>query len=156
VGVQPDGDLRHPSRHHPAHGLGGVPLPENPKEPEPTLWGLPKIFTFLVPKSWYTDQNAERARKDARRRKFQLALPVHFGFDEGIYLDSKTITFEASWWLFTAFSHILEATGVWRVPKDSVGGNLWAGSVKDVMGYAGNLVNQQVPFEDVIVDMGGP
>ncbi len=72
-----------------------------------------------------------------------------------MYLDSRTITFEASWKLLTSLSHILIASGVWRWFKGTLGGNLWSASVRDISGWKGNLANKLDPSADVVVDMGG-
>ena len=91
--------------------------------------------------------NAPRAR--AR------AWLYHFGGREGVYLDSRTMTFEASWKVMTSLTHVLIATGLWRWPGGTLGGNLWAQSVKDITGWKGNLANVLNPAADAIVDMGG-
>lgn len=79
----------------------------------------------------------------------------HFGYDEGLYEDSKTITFEAGWWLFTTFATLLRATGTWRWMRGSTGGNVWAHWIKDVSGWRSWLANAVNPDTDIIVDMGG-
>ncbi len=87
------------------------------------------------------------------------AIPIHFGFDEGLYLDSKTVTFEASWILFTSFSHLLLASGIWTAQSSfshEAGRKLWAQSVRNIAGWQGVLANRQVASQDVIVDLGGP
>jgi hypothetical protein len=97
----------------------------------------------------------------------QNAMIYYFTFTEGLYLDSKTITFECSWRLITTFSHILLASGVWRT-ADLEGGigllvggagvaafqNLWSQSVRDIQGAQGNLFNQLDPAAQAIVDLG--
>lgn len=81
-------------------------------------------------------------------------LITHFGFDEGLYLDSKTITFEASWRLITDISAILRATGVWRDFGLTDKGT-WAIGMKDIMGWRGNLINEINPASLAIIDVGG-
>lgn len=95
-------------------------------------------------------------RKITTTVKNRPALLMNFGFDEGLYLDSKTITFEASWRLITTLSHLLMATGVWRWQEGSAGGKEWASSVSDIMGHRSWLLNHVQADQDVIVDIGGP
>lgn len=81
---------------------------------------------------------------------------IDFSGDEGIYRDSKTTTFSASWRMVTTFSHILLASGLWRKTpeKDAQGKNEWAINMKDISG-AQTWVNTQLnPAADVIVDFG--
>ena len=82
-----------------------------------------------------------------------------FANDEGLYLDSKTITFQASWWLFTSFSELLFASGLWQLPigfHGETGKNLWAITLRQISGWKGTLAARQSNLQDVIVDMGGP
>lgn len=72
---------------------------------------------------------------------------------EGVHLDSKTVTFSATWRLVTVFSRILQASGLWRqVP--GVTSNLWAASVRDIQGYKSWLDNEFEARLDAIVDFG--
>lgn len=86
------------------------------------------------------------------------AILIDFSFDEGLYLDSKTVSFSATWRLVTTFSHILLASGLWKkvVETEPFGGNLWALSMKDVSGAQSWLPNKLNPANDVIIDFGGP
>ncbi len=91
-------------------------------------------------------------RQEKPVEKTKKALLTDFSFDEGLYLDSKTITFSATWKIMTNISHILLASGIWRrVEGDNR--DLWATSVQSISGaqswYAG------VMEADVIVDFGG-
>lgn len=83
---------------------------------------------------------------------------IDFHFSEGLYLDSKTTSFSATWRLVCPFNHILLASGLWRrVPEtDAQGRNLWATSVQNIMGAQSWLPNKADPSIDVIVDFGGP
>lgn len=78
-------------------------------------------------------------------------------FDEGLYENSKTTSFSASWQLMTHFSNILVASGLWRKvsENDSAGKNLWAFSMKDVSGSVSWLPNKLDATKDIIVDFGG-
>lgn len=94
--------------------------------------------------------------------KSRSAWLIDFSFDEGLYLDSKTVSFSATWRLVTTLSHILLASGLWKKidehkpgtpPRD---GNLWALSMRDISGSESWLPNKLNPAADVIVDFGGP
>jgi hypothetical protein len=100
-----------------------------------------------------------------------------FGFREGMHLDSKTITFKASWRLFTTKDQLLRATGLWRWLPGSLGGqgnlaqvgavgggagaavlgtgDVWAIGVQEIVGAKSWLVNQLDPSADILVDLGG-
>jgi hypothetical protein len=91
---------------------------------------------------------------------------IDFSFDEGLYLDSKTISFSATWRLVTNFATILLASGLWRKMPDKGrgGGNLWAsslsvsapdGGVRSALKSYSWLSQTLNPTLDVIVDFGG-
>ncbi len=86
--------------------------------------------------------------------EFKTAWVTDFTIDEGLYLDSKSITFSAAWMLTCTFATLLNATGIWHRPPD-VGATTWATSIQDVMGWRSWLTNRLDPTADVIVDMGG-
>ena len=76
-----------------------------------------------------------------------------FRISEGIYLDSKTVTFSTTWRLNTTFSHILVASGLWRkVSAD--GGNNWARTMRSITGSQSWLRDELRPNADIIVDFG--
>jgi hypothetical protein len=81
---------------------------------------------------------------------------IDFSFDEGLYLDSKTVSFSATWRLTTQFDAILRASGLWTkvAEEDSRRNNLWALSMKNVQGSTSWLTNRLNPNLDVIVDFG--
>lgn len=84
------------------------------------------------------------------------AILIDFNIDEGLYLDSKTVTFSASWRIITTFSHILLASGLWRKvdEENAAGENMWAMSMKDVQGSESWHANKLNPALDLIVDFG--
>ncbi len=85
-------------------------------------------------------------------------LVTDFGFDEGLYLDSDTVTFHAAWVLPTSWRTLLAACGFqrWQVGTSGRGGqNLWSQSVQAVMGAQSWLNCSLNAFGDIIVDMGG-
>jgi hypothetical protein len=77
-----------------------------------------------------------------------------FSFDEGLYLDSKTMSFEATWYLVTQMEGLLAASG-WT--QEGVGQRSanWRASAGAFFGYKSWLTNYIDPNADVIVDMGG-
>lgn len=78
---------------------------------------------------------------------------IDFSGTEGLYLDSKTVTFSATWRLVTVFSEILRASGLWRrVPGHTE--NVWAISVQNISGYKSWLDVRANPADDAIVDFG--
>lgn len=79
-------------------------------------------------------------------------LMKSFGFNEGIYLGSKTITFDASWTFATNLSSILVASGVWSKPNDTRP-NLWRAAMSEIMGYRSWSHWQFNTEDDVIVDV---
>ena len=81
---------------------------------------------------------------------------IDFSVDEGLYLDSKTITFSATWRLISNFQHILVTSGLWTkvAEEDLPGRNLWAASMKNLSGHQSWLQNRLNPKLDVIVDFG--
>jgi hypothetical protein len=91
---------------------------------------------------------------DATQRIYRAML-VHFGYDEGLYEGSDQTTFEATWRLVTEFPHVLRASGIWQWPPAGIGGDNWAISVRDILGWKGVYRGLLNPDGDAIVDMGG-
>jgi hypothetical protein len=149
------------------HASDGFPVPSTdnadnaPQQPArkvpffPTVFlpGAPLLLTVAGLVELY--QKAFNQVKNQPAAKKRAVLLTDFGFDEGLYEDSKTMTFNASWVLLTPFANILEATGVWRWLPNSVGGPLWAASIQDVSGWRSQLAGRLDPRADVIVDFGG-
>jgi hypothetical protein len=84
------------------------------------------------------------------------AILIDFSMSEGIYLDSKSVTFSATWRITCPFSHIMVASGLWTKVRetDGKGANLWALSMADVNGVNSWLDNRLDPSLDIIVDFG--
>ena len=147
-GFVPDPGKNDPAGQQPARPgfLSGLwELPPNPakvnvKDPL-------EVYRFLL-----ADQTA-RTRGKLDRRQVKAWL-FYFAFDEGLYLDSREVSFEASWRLVTTIDHLLEATGLWTWEPNLVGGKGWALSVRDRSGWKGNLNANENVFEDIIVDVG--
>lgn len=97
--------------------------------------------------------NGPPPRPVEQRRPFLLS----FDFDEGLYEDSPTVSFSATWRLITSFRSILVATG-WRQfqnkPTSICNPARWAKSVASVCGPNSWLTNDMNPAAQVIVDFG--
>lgn len=106
-----------------------------------------------VVRSWRGIMDRQANLVQQSRRVFL----IDFSFDEGLYLDSRTVSFSATWTLVMPFSHILLASGLWKkLPEvDERGENLWATSMRVVSGSQSWLRNSVAPQLDVIVDFGG-
>lgn len=115
------------------------------------LGALLNLGALDVAKKIAAEQEKELA--DIKKRTVWL---IDFNISEGIYLDSKSITFSATWRLTTTFSHILLASGIWRkLPEYNFNReNIWASSMKDIMGSKSWLTNKIDPKLDVIIDFG--
>lgn len=120
--------------------LGGVTAP------------FEAIFGVLR-RRYAAERTGYRTRADERK-----CFLIGFEIDEGLYLDSRKITFGATWRLFCSFSSILFATGTWKYPGGSDHGmtarDLWATKMKSIMGSRSWLANSVIADADVIIDMG--
>lgn len=88
-------------------------------------------------------------------RTYVRAWVINFGVEEGLYLDSKTVSFSISWRLTCPFAYILLASGVWtKVVEQNKDGNLWAITMKDISGSNSWTTNPLNAEDDVIVDFG--
>lgn len=92
-------------------------------------------------------------RQVARIAQTTTAIMHSFSVDEGLYRSSRKVSFEASWQLFSSWSCLLQAAGVWRM-SGMEGGNVWAQSVSDIMGWSSWLEGRLDPNQDAIVDLG--
>lgn len=139
---------------------GGPQAPARPPTLVETIAGAAPgpIQGIAALGNWYIGQHrAARGNpqggggNDGRR-----AWLVDFNIDEGLYLDSKTTAFSATWRMVTTFSHILLASGVWRklAENDNLGANLWATRMRDIQGVHSWLENRANPNLDIIVDFG--
>ncbi len=112
------------------------------------FWGVFSTQAAIAAMRRLRDAQANLASLQGQR-----AWPISFSFNEGLYLDSKTTTFESSWTLITRLSNLLAASGIWtQLPTD--GGNLWATSVRPMTGSQSWLANRLDPAAQAIVDFG--
>ncbi len=93
----------------------------------------------------------KNAVKDGAVKKKNTLL-IYFGVDEGLYLDSRTVSFEASWILMSRFTDVLLTSGLFRWPGDITGNVPWATSIQDISGATSWAENFLDPKTDVIVD----
>ena len=101
-------------------------------------------------------EEANTAATTEFRREQSRAWLIDFSVEEGLYLDSKTVSFSASWKMVTTFSHVLLASGLWvKLPERyGDGNNVWATSIRPVSGSVSWDWNEVDPSLDVIVDFG--
>jgi hypothetical protein len=141
-------------------GGGGAFLQPSP------VWQIPGTNIGVGPPSLYNLLNnlndafnppVAGAVGNAPANQQRRALLMDFSIEEGLYSDSKTTTFSASWKMATTWQQLMLAAGVWRkLPEtDMLGNNLWAISMRDVSGSVSWLTNTLDPAADVIVDFGG-
>jgi hypothetical protein len=140
------------------HGL--VPAPASAQNSNVATAVLALITPAGIAAPFGTALAAQSRGVVSSRKAFLL----DFNFREGLYLDSKTITFSASYRLITMFSEILLASGLWKkVPETTAQGqNLWAISMQSgtnspqgMVGSQGWTRNALEARQDVIVDFGG-
>jgi len=140
--------------------LGRISIKDNPNPPPPQNpldWQAPPYDPNQEPvKFWEQLLKKQEAVMDPKRIEVNAWL-IEFSGDEGLYLDSKTTSFSATWRLVSVFDTILTASGMWeKVPDvDARGSNLWTASVRGISGSKSWLQNRLDPKLDVIVDFGG-
>ncbi len=87
----------------------------------------------------------------------------NFGMEEGIYDDSKSVSFEASWQFSTTLRSLMQASGAWQMvthdpalntdnPLDA-SKTLWRRTMQDVTGWTGNQALPQSPKNDLVIDL---
>lgn len=141
-----------------------IPDPQDGKKPPPPRSPGRKIFGILFPG---VDFGLEVAKQEIQSttpgtngipNPSQAAWLIDFSIDEGIYLDSKTISFSATWRVLSKFQYILYASGIWKkLPeRDAQDRSLWATTMQPIQRSQSWLVNNVEPALDVIVDFGGP
>jgi hypothetical protein len=116
----------------------------------------PENFTINDAIRYYQNlfQNM-RAKEVGQDTREWAAIPYHFSFDEGLYQDSRTVTFHCTWQIFSNWQSVIQASGIWRWYGSNEDGNIWAASIKDVVGWRSWLTNRLDKNTDVIVDLGG-
>ncbi len=147
--------------------LGGSPKIKEPPKP-PELSDIPFFKRAIyavrfgfgdkspIPEVEAFNQALKAYQKDQANGSAK-ALLVHFGFDEGLYLDSKTVSFEASWQLMVRREDILLASGLWNYQHQGdpkAARTYWAATMRNIMG-AGSWNRQRVnPAAEVVIDLG--
>lgn len=82
------------------------------------------------------------------------SFPLSLSFEEGLYKDSKTVTFEATWRFLSLLSNVLVASGLWR-KTGLEGGNFWATSIRNISAGRSWYENKLDLEDAAIVDFGG-
>ncbi len=129
-------------------------LPAGLRVPPLGAWPLVDFLLDLFKKG------NEKPQGGAAAAGAQLAIAskpllMSWGMDEGLYNDSKNISFEASWYLPTTWESLLAACGFTLAWSETSKPN-WAKSMVPIMGWTSWLQNRLDPAADVIVDLGGP
>ncbi len=128
------------------------------RKPSTFIQGLRNVTAHVV-QHGFNFKNAIAAVKGTNAISKRVML-IDFSVDEGLYQDSKTVSFSASWRLACYFKDILIGSGVWKklpegkAPDRAPGNNLWALSMRDVQGSVSCLPNTLDPALDIIVDFG--
>lgn len=135
-----------------------VPPPSNQNSAAPSLISIavgagPSILPGLInPMQYFRDLHQSQ---NAIARAGRRAWVIDFNISEGMYLESKTVTFSITWRLITVFNRIILASGLWRQVDPVTGVNNYAISMRDISGWRGVLPNRLNASQDVIVDFGG-
>jgi hypothetical protein len=82
------------------------------------------------------------------------AVLYGFSLDEGLYLDSKEIGFEATWFVPTQWYALIQSIGVWSKGAGQ-GQTEWKASAGAFFGWRSWLGDFIDPKADIIVDLGG-
>ena len=101
-----------------------------------------------------TYQRALGVLPAANNSETTSSFPLSLSIDEGMYLSSRTISFEASWRIITRWQGLLVAAGIWR-QTGLEGGNFYATSMANISGAQSWLRNELDPAAQAIVDFGG-
>ncbi len=123
--------------------------PTPPRGPKPVVLVDVLANTVATPVRVYNQIVSRQQKAVDTSRKAWL---IDFSFDEGLYLDSKTTTFSATWKLVVGLSHVMLASGLWtKVEGDNR--ELWATTIKTIQGVQSWLPDKM--GTDIIVDFGG-
>lgn len=132
---------------------GNIPNQNGGNQARPNILNLAAQFALAQLTNRPQNMVVPRVVSGAPLRR---AVLIDFHGNEGIYKDSKTVTFSASWRLCTTFSHILVASGLWTKLNEGTpnGENLWATSMANINGTSSWLQNAVDPAAQVIIDFG--
>jgi hypothetical protein len=119
-------------------------------------WVLPPFNQNIEPVRFWGQALKDQTKVIGKFAKMFATL-IDFGGEEGLYKNSDTSNFYATWRLTAPFDTILAASGLWqKVPeKDAQGNRLWSASVATVNKSHSWTAGQLDPRLDVIVDFGG-
>ena len=82
-------------------------------------------------------------------------IMVSFSVDEGLYLDSKSVSFEATWTLASNLANMLQASGVWKAVPDT-DWLRWKTNIAPIMGPNNWDKVALNTIGDLIIDIGKP
>lgn len=133
--------------------------PDNNGDEKPRPKIINPLIDIVLPGAGQVKGHVEKhiERVKQKQNLSKRAWLIDFSFDEGLYLDSKTVSFSATWRMTANFRDILIASGIWKkLPEGGYapGKNLWALSMRDVQGSQSWLPNTLDPNLDVIIDFG--
>ncbi len=117
---------------------------------------IPNPRQFMPDNNWWISLLNLSSNVPLLPTNLRTVFLCDFSVEEGLYNDSKTTSFSATWRLNTTFQTIMVASGLWRkLPeRDAQGKNLWATAMSNVQGSQSWLRNRLDPALDVIVDFG--
>ena len=94
------------------------------------------------------------------------AVLMHFSIQEGLFEDSRSMSFEASWFMAATLASMLAAAGVWRqvthLPRQvtdvfaETDKTLWRTSMADIQGHKGHYFLQETKDNDLVIDLAIP
>jgi len=145
----------------------GVDKPENaPQQPAPkndpyTPMTWNNFLDLLAPgagagfdiQAYFRRQFSALGNEQKKKLPKARAILMDFGFEEGLYEDSPSITYNASWTAIVPMSALMAATGMWRQAVVDPDATLWQASIKDIAGWSSWLENHPNPAADVVVDL---
>lgn len=81
-------------------------------------------------------------------------IPYALEITQGLYLDSRRLSFSLAYAFVLPLKEIMEGTGIWReVPKTDA--TKWAASIEKVTGLRGYAGLKDDPSQDMIIDLCG-
>lgn len=132
------------------------PPPEPPPTPGVLQWIARAAIASVPGGNFVTPIQTSPPVRESQIRTFVTS----FEFDEGLYEDSRTVSFSCTWLLVCPFRWVLRATG-WRQMQTGTAENpglcnptVWAQSIRSISGSKSWLVNKLDPNACAIVDFG--
>jgi hypothetical protein len=134
--------------------VGGAPaVVVNNFMPVVTIPGNPPQFNGAVANGFYNDVSRQINNIVGQAVVTAKCLPIQFSAEEGLYLDSRTVTFQASWRVLTSMRALLAATGMWA-RSSAEDRRSWAQSIRPISGGKSWTECRLEPADALIVDFG--